>query len=309
MYAAVEVKRAIRILALFLALFGNGCIHTVGGPGRAPRPSSLPPAGSLRLIYAGAHDGDTKRFIDDLAASVSREIGRAVTIERSVKWRYPEDMGSWPAGIVEPRDGERPVVVSALHRWRCGTPAAAAMFLSAFTLGVVPYIDADQVTWVTEIYDGSGRLRHQKEFIVESGQYGWLPLVPFAPINLMWRAWRGDTNDYFVRTFPSHLVAQLASVEQPVQGARTGGTTESRVQLGDACESAWGLAPDRRPRLTPSEIKQPYLDANLSHSPPGSRLNAERGQTSAPIHNRASIQSRITAVRERQVGRCPSAPH
>jgi len=59
-----------------------------------------------------------------------------------------------------------------------------------------------------------------------------------------------------------------------------------------ACESAWGLPPGRRPRLTLPGISQPVPGIGLSHRSPGSLLDAERGQSSAPTDTSSALASK-----------------
>ena len=84
---------------------------------------------------------------------------------------------------------------------------------SAMTLGLLPFIDEDRIIWATEICNGSVDAASRSQFQVDRRTYAWLPLVPFVPLNVGWRALRGDEHDYFIRTFPSHLSAELTSVE------------------------------------------------------------------------------------------------
>ncbi len=202
-----------RVLACCLAMMLSGCIHTVSGPGRAARPKSVSVDG-LRIIYAGQHHAQPTTFINRLATATSRELGRPVAIEHADERQFPAAMERWPSGVVETRGGEDTILIRAAEHSRCGMPAAAAIMVSAMTLGLFPFVDGDEIAWVMETYDEAGRLQRRSEFQVQWHLYGWLPLIPFKPLNMAWRAVRGGEHDYFVRTFPSHLVAELASVER-----------------------------------------------------------------------------------------------
>jgi hypothetical protein len=206
------MKRQLTIFAFFAAMPLSGCIHTVSGPGRALTPLSAVTTAKLRVVYAGQHYAQPDDFISKLDSALSRELAQPVHVEAVSERQFRPVLTRWPEGTAVPANGETTVVVRAVALWRCGTPAAAAIMFSAMTLGIFPFLDGDTIVWRTEIYNGPN-LEDQSEFKVDWGVYGWLPLVPFVPLNMAWRAIRGDKHDYFLRTFPSHVAAALARAE------------------------------------------------------------------------------------------------
>lgn len=203
----------VHLATTVLAILLSGCLHTVSGPGRAARPASAANIDNLRVVYAGQHQGEPATFVASLGAEISDALGRPIEIERAHEQQVPEVMSRWPAGVAGPREGEETILIRAAIRMRCGTPAQVGMVASVLTLGLLPFLDGNETTWVIEVYGPSGTQVRRSEFQVRRNLYGWLPLVPFVPANVAWRAIRGDERDYFLRTYPSHLVAALSDVE------------------------------------------------------------------------------------------------
>jgi hypothetical protein len=186
----------------------SGCIHTVNGPGYAPRVDGETALAPVRVVYAGRHYEEPEDFVPRLEDALSRELGQRVAVERSEEAQSP-GVTAWPPAIAGPRDGGLTVLIRAERRVRCGTGPAAMGALSVLTAGLVPYLDARAVPWIVETFAGPERHIGRFEFDVEGHDYGWLPLVPLVPLNLGWRWLHGGEHDYFVRVFPSHLHAEL----------------------------------------------------------------------------------------------------
>jgi len=149
--SAGSIARLVVGVAVVLAV---GCLHTASGPGPGSptqQPASLP----IRAIYAGQHRTEPDDLVPRLEHGLRRRFGDAAAIERG---GAPQGLDStWPADVDQPRDGELTVLVRAVDPFRCGTPAAAGLVLSAMTVGLVPFVDRDDTTWTVNVYDGPGR--------------------------------------------------------------------------------------------------------------------------------------------------------
>lgn len=185
------------------------------------------------MIYVGHHYGEPEDFELRLKSALSDAFGEAVELQYFPTARDIEELGTWPAGVSPPEEGKMTVLLRAPHRFRCGTGAMAMLTVSLFTAGIVPYLDGDSLLWSTEIFDGPDHRAGIFPFEVSWGRYGWLPLTPLVPLNIVWRQMRGGEHDYFLRVYPAHLRWQI--------GWRQTAGLQWREELSDRSKSGAGL--------------------------------------------------------------------
>ena len=219
-------------VALILVL--SGCIHTVTGPGYARTPIDAAAAAPTRVIYLGRHYSEPADFQSRLEGALTKAFASPVAVEyRPDIYQRPHSY-QWPIGVEPPHPSQITVVIRAQTPFRCGTPAMAAAVFSVVTLGIVPFLDDDSLLWSTEIFSGPDARISMFPFEVRSNLYGWLPLLPFVPFNALWRAFRGDENTAFLRTYPSNLRLQISSGSDPGEGRLCEVNPNAKECVGDA---------------------------------------------------------------------------
>ncbi len=184
-----------------------------------------PQLGAIRVIYLGRTFDEPLSFLTQLQGAVSEALGRPVEIERydqQIAYPLPSET-SWPPDVPPIRSGEITLLILAPGPPKCGTPAAAGMMFTLATAGLFPFADEDTLRWDTEGFDEHGSRVMWFHFDVHRAVYGWLPLVPFKPLNMLWRYAKGDAYDQFIHVYPSHLrreVALTTPLHAPRENAR-----------------------------------------------------------------------------------------
>jgi hypothetical protein len=191
----LELQRAF--LAA-LAIFGGGCLFATVVEQEPPTDTALPTLTNLQVLFVqsgfDAADGVATR----VAAVIERAFpGSSVTV--LPRAGEPDREGSRSSeGVLNPDA----IVIRGGRDFSCGTGDVLAI-LSATILpgaGSVPY------GWTVA---RAGEPASTQTYRASERHWIWLPLAPFMPLNLAWRAFSGDSEERFLRALPA-LVTSAA---------------------------------------------------------------------------------------------------